>query len=420
MGTEQMEDQTKGAWIVHHAEKIEECGSTGGMDNLRKAGNCGMLLSALSVSKQRQLSMDKVKTLADAAGFDLTYQLPSLLDTLESQALIDRGADAIEVLGLTTRGVLEHTSKIFASFSPQPIEVASLDAAEQCSYAPRTNEELSRYLSDQYQLASKNLRTLISNIESLKLCDVEPFDKSTKVYFNGSLFRGDSLKKTMAVLNSLSSADQNRIQAVDQQLSAEGCLEKQSAVRVLGDQLFKKLHSIGMYDVSTVSNERETVEYITRPSAFNKFGRSDISDAFDLAKAFVASLEYGMSRSSSGRGRIVFLQRLMEKLIAGLTVGPCTAIGQDYRLLELRGVVQVVSAQYGMFSMKLLKRDIGELALQVLESGDVSDQSLTALPGAPLSGYRGPESNRMRARKQARLANIDVRKALETLRTTSF
>ena len=279
---------------------------------------------------------------------------------------------------------------------------------------------MSRYLSDQYQLASKNLRTLISNIESLKLCDVEPFDKSTKVYFNGSLFRGDSLKKTMAVLNSLSSADQNRIQAVDQQLSAEGCLEKQSAVRVLGDQLFKKLHSIGMYDVSTVSNERETVEYITRPSAFNKFGRSDISDAFDLAKAFVASLEYGMSRSSSGRGRIVFLQRLMEKLIAGLTVGPCTAIGQDYRLLELRGVVQVVSAQYGMFSMKLLKRDIGELALQVLESGDVSDQSLTALPGAPLSGYRGPESNRMRARKQARLANIDVRKALETLRTTSF
>ena len=127
-----------------------------------------------------------------------------------------------------------------------------------------------------------------------------------------------------------------------------------------------------------------------------------------------------MSRSSSGRGRIVFLQRLMEKLIAGLTVGPCTAIGQDYRLLELRGVVQVIPAQYGMFSMKLLKRDIGELALQVLESGDVSDQSLTALPGAPLSGYRGPESNRVRARKQAQLANIDVRKALETLRTTSF
>ena len=54
------------------------------------------------------------------------------------------------------------------------------------------------------------------------------------------------------------------------------------------------------------------------------------------------------------------------------------------------------------------------------ESGDVSDRSLTVLPGAPLSGYRGPEPNRVRARKQAQLANIDVRKALETLRTTSL
>lgn len=415
-----MEDQTKGAWIVHHAGKIEECGSAGGMDNLRKAGNCGMLLSALTGSKQSQLGMDKVKILAEAAGLDLTYQLPSLLDTLESQALIDRGSDAIEVLGLTTRGVLEHTSKILTNLSPQPIELASLDAAEQCSHAPRTNAELSGYLGDQYQLASGNLSTLISNIELLNLCDVEPFDKSTKVYFNGSLFRGNSLKKTKAVLDSLSSTDQGKIQAVDQQLSDEGCLEKQALVNVLGNQLFKKLHSIGMYDVSTVSNDRETVEYITRPSAFNKFGRSDISDAFDLAKAFVASLEYGMSRSASGRGRIVYLQRLMKKLIAGQKVGPCTAIGQDYSLLELRGVIQVVPAQFGMFSMKLLKRDIGELALQVLESGDVSDQSLTSLPGAPLSGYRGPESNRVLARKQAHQAKIDVRKALETLRTTSF
>jgi len=420
MTTKPMEDRTKGAWIVHHAGKIEDCGSTGGLDNLRKAGNCGMLLSALSSSDQSQRSVDKVRTLAEAAGLDLTYQLPPLLDALQSQALIDRGSDAIEVLGLTTRGVLEHTNRIFTSLSPQPAELASLDAAEQCSQAPRTGAELTEYLGDAYHLTGKPLKALIGNIETLKLCDVEPFDSSTKMYFNGALFRGSSLKKTKAVLDSLSSGDQSKIQAVDQQLAAEGCIEKRAAVKVLGDPLFKKLHSIGMYDVSTVSNDRENVEYITRPSAFNKFGRSDIADAFDLAKAFVASLEYGMTRSVSGRGRIFMLQRLMQKLIAGQRVGPCTAIGQDYRLLELRGVVQVIPDRDGMFSMKLLKKDIGQLALEVLESGDVSDQSLTVLPGAPLSGYRGPESNRVRARKQAQLANIDVRKALETLRTTSL
>jgi hypothetical protein len=249
---------------------------------------------------------------------------------------------------------------------------------------------------------------------------VESLDKTNKVYFNGALFRGDHVRKTKAVLDSLTAADQGKIRAVDQQLAAEGCIEKKTAVQVLGDQLFKKLQSIGMYDVNTVSNSNETVEYITRPSAFNKFGRSDLSDAFDLAKAFVASLEYGMSRSQASRGRIVFLRRLMEKLIAGETLNPCTAIGQDYRVLELRGVVQVIPAHSGMYSMRLLKRDIGELALQVLQSGDASEQSLTALPGAPLSGFRGPEVNRVHARKQAQLENIDVRKALETLRTTSL
>lgn len=415
-----MESRVQGAWIVHHTGKLEEQGTSGGLDNLRKAGNCGMLLSALSASQQNQLGMDKVRTLAEVAGLDLTYQLPALLDTLKAHALIDRGSDAIEVLGLTTRGVLEHTGNIFSSLSPTPIEVASLEAAELCSQAPRTASELKQYLGDTHHLGGSDISGLIKTVESYKLCDVEPLDKANKVFFNGALFRGDHVKKTKAVLDSLTAADRGKIQALDQQLTAEGCIEKTTAVQLLGDQLFKKLQSIGMYDVNTVSNDRETVEYITRPSAFNKFGRSDISDAFDLAKAFVASLEYGMSRSVSGRGRIVFLQRLMEKLIAGQTVGPCTAIGQDYRVLELRGVVQVIAAHSGMFSMRLLKRDVGELALQVLQSGDASEQSLLALPGAPLSGYRGPEANRVRARKKAQLENIDVRKALETLRTTSL
>lgn len=415
-----METRVQGAWIVHHAGKLEEHGTSGGLDSLRKAGNCGMLLSALSASQQNQLSMGKVRTLAEVAGLDLTYQLPALLDTLKEHALIDRGSDAIEVLGLTTRGVLEHTGKIFNNLSPKPIEVASLEAAELCSQAPRTDAELGKYLGDQHHLGSKDVAVLIKTVESYKLCDVESLDRTSKVYFNGALFRGNHVKKTKAVLDSLTAADQGKIRSVDQQLAAEGCIEKKTAVQVLGDQLFKKLQSIGMYDVNTVSNDRETVEYITRPSAFNKFGRSDISDAFDLAKAFVASLEYGMSRSVSGRGRIVFLQRLMEKLIAGQTVGPCTAIGQDYRVLELRGVVQVIPAHSGMFSMRLLKQDIGELALQVLQSGDASDQSILALPGAPLNGYRGPEVNRVRARKQAQLAGIDVRTALECLRTRSL
>ena len=226
-----METRVQGAWIVHHAGKLEEHGTSGGLDNLRKAGNCGMLLSALSASQQNQLSMDRVGTLAEVAGLDLTYQLPVLLDTLQAHALIDRGSDAIEVLGLTTRGVLEHTVNIFNNLSPKPIEVASLEAAELCSQAPRTDSELTQYLGDQHHLGSKDVSGLIKTVESYKLCDVELLDKTNKVYFNGALFRGDHVKKTKAVLDSLTAADQGKIWAVEQQLTAEGCIEKKTAVQ---------------------------------------------------------------------------------------------------------------------------------------------------------------------------------------------
>lgn len=414
-----MEQRTKGAWIVHHAGKIEAHGGRN-LDNLRKAGNCGMLLSALSATQQTQLSTERVHVLAEAAGIDLTYQLPSLLDTLKKQALIDIGTGGVEVLGLTTRGVLEHTSSIFTGLSPRPREEACLEVAELCSGAPRTKAELSQFVGDQYKIAGKETAELMGVIETSKFCDAEKLDAATTVYFNGVLFRSGELKKTKAVLDSLTSADRAKINELEQRLKAEGCVEKTHAVQILGDSLFTKVQSIGMYDVSTVSNVRETIEYVTKPAAFNKFGRSDISDAFNLAKAFVASLEYGMNRSPAGRGRITFLRRLMEKLIAGQTVGPCTAIGQDYQVLELRGVVQVIPDGFRGYSMRLLKRDVGELALQVLESGDASEQSLDVLPGSPLSQYQGPEPNRVKARKKADLEGIDVRRALDTLRTQSM
>jgi hypothetical protein len=415
-----MEDRVKGAWIVHHATKIEEHGGADGLDSLRKAGNCGMLLSALRATQQSQVEMQKVKTLAQVAGIDLTYQLPALLLTLKEHALIDYNDAAVEVLGLTTRNVLEHTSKIFEAVSPRPTEEATLDIAELCSAAPRTDAELRTYVGDTHKLSAKEAGRLMKTVEKVRFCDAEILDKSTTVYFNGSLFKSDGLRKAKAVLDSLSSTEQVRIGEVDQKLTAEGCIEKPQAVQMLGEALFKKLHSIGLYDVNTVSNAAETIEYITKPAAFNKFGRSDVADAFDLAKAFVASLQYGMTRSHAGRGRIALLQRLMQKLIRGEVTRPCTAAGEDYQLLEMRGVVQVIPAGFGMYSMKLLKRDVGELALEVLKTGDASEKSLDSLPDSPLSNFRGPEPNRVQARVQARKQNIDVRQALETLRTRSI
>jgi hypothetical protein len=164
-----------------------------------------------------------------------------------------------------------------------------------------------------------------------------------------------------------------------------------------------------MYDISIVNNDQENIAFVTRPAAFSKFGNPLVEDALDLAKAFVSSLTYGMTRSHHARGRITMIEKLMKKLINGGWVGPVDAIGKDYRALELKNVVQVMPNPQGGYFMKLLKKDIGVVALEVIKAGDASETVLS-LPGAIVTGYVGPETNREKGRKKQTVANKSAAK----------
>src|SRR5262249_14714501 len=152
--------------------------------------------------------------------------------------------------------------------------------------------------------------------------DSEELDSTKKLYFNGNLFRRDNAAKIQAVLSSLTPDDTRRIREMETALRKAGCVSHATTTRILGVDLFKKLQSISMYDVSEVSNNTEAVLYVTRPAAFGKFGDPFVDDGLDLAKAFVSCLTYGMTRSHSSRGKITLLQRLMGQLINGDWVGP--------------------------------------------------------------------------------------------------
>jgi hypothetical protein len=179
------------------------------------------------------------------------------------------------------------------------------------------------------------------------------------------------------------------------------------------------LVAAGVYDFNQVSNEQGSHVCVTSPSAFHKFVDPMVDDAFDMAKALVAALYYGMNSRSSTRGRITMLPALLGNLIAGLEVGPATAIGQDYRVLEVNRVVKLRpdTTYPNRFYMRLLKREVGQLALHVLTRGNAFAQSLTELPGAPMLGYVGPEESRISVRKkQTALSKRTTRDVLEAVR----
>jgi hypothetical protein len=112
------------------------------------------------------------------------------------------------------------------------------------------------------------------------------------------------------------------------------------------------------------------------------------------------------------------IKALMRKLIDGQWVGSATAIGHDYKVLEMKGVVQVRPADSGRFDMRLLKKDVGKLALEVITEGEASTHSLLRLPSASATMYHRPEDNRVIIRKkQSQPLKKGIASLLDDLRT---
>ncbi|WP_156896637.1 hypothetical protein [Desulfovirgula thermocuniculi] len=413
-----MDKKTEGAWIIHHCYKLfnvvlpfQE------YEQISFAGKCGIMLNALASSKVKDIEYERVNILAKANGINTKLELPPILEELKKQRLIDTGKSGISILGLTTTSILEHTARIFEEASPTSHEKAALEVSEKVSELPVKKENVLEYVSDIYRLPKKDTEDILTQYEQIGFIDYEDVGDQ-RLYFNGNLFRRNDMRKIYGILSSLSSDEVRKVSELSNQLKIKACIPKQEAVAILGDNLYSKLCSIGFIDENSIVNENGTFSFITQPAAFSKFTNSIADDAFDLAKAFVTSLTYGMNYSPYKRGRIIMIRELMKKLIDGDWVGPATAIGHDYKILEIKGVVEVKPVGDGRFYMRLLKKDVGQLALMAITEGEASTQSLLQLPPVSAISYRGPEENRVLIRKkQMEPLKKSVAKLLNDLRT---
>ncbi|STO57616.1 hypothetical protein [Grimontia hollisae] len=416
-----MDKKVKGSWLIHHTNKLQNVTNQGQYQNTFVAGKAGILLSAISETNQNVVSNERLDVLASAANINTAFELPRLLDVLSEHELIDRAASGVGVLGVTTTSALQHTSNIFESLEPKPAEESAIELAEIASRRPVKSEEVKEELSDTYKMAANEISQLFHDSEHIGFVDAELIGKNEKILFNGNLFRRDSAAKIKVVLDSLTSAEEALMNELTLMLKQNACVAYSDAVRLLGESLFRKVNSVGFFDINIVSNNSEEVGYLTLPSAFSKYSNSMVDDAFDLAKAFVASLTYGMTKSSYARGQISAIERLLQALIDGREVGPVTAIGQDYRVLELKGVVSIRNGSKNGRSgpmMRLLKKEVGELALQAIKYGDVSEQSIPSLPGAAITKFRGPEANReIIRREQIQRSPFETNDMINALRT---
>ena len=397
-----MDKMTKGSWLIHHTNKLQGVTNQAGYDKTFLAGKAGILLSAISSNNLATLNNDRLNVLAQAANINTIFELPKLIEILKQQQLVDTTNGGIAVLGVTTAKTLQHTSDIFDALAPNPSEVASITLAEKASLEPVLSSHVTTELADVYKLATPDIQRLMSDAEQIGFIDAEDLGGGQRLLFNGNLFRRETTRKIKTVLDSLSSAEQTKLNELTDKLKKHACVSANDATQLLGVPLFNKVAAIGLFDINIVSNLNEDAGFLTLPSAFSKYSNSMVDDAFDLAKAFFSSLTYGMSKSSYARGRIQMVDALLSALVRGESVGPVNAIAQDYKVLELKGVVEVRHGTKKGRSgpmLKLLKTEVGELTLQAIRQGDVSEHSLDSLPTTAVVRFNGPEHNREKVRR---------------------
>lgn len=413
------EKEITGAWVIHHGRKLAlDANGSAEFPAIDEAAKAASLLTKLGQATHINIPKKEVQAIAVASGLNPRHELSGLLQVLEKKRLIEQSGEEISVLGVTTRGSLGHAADIFRDAEPTSYEQASITLAEIASVAPVRRTDVFEQIGDTHHLANAQVIDFLDRAESIGFVDKEG-NGDDGLLFNGNLFRRDSVAKTHKVLESLSSDEQILVTEIAEQLSKSGCLNATHLENVLSKSLFEKLIAAGVYDLNQVMNERGSHVYVTAPSAFHKFVDPMVDDCFDMAKSLVAALSYGMTARSSSQGRISMLPALLDKLIMGREIGPATAIGQDYRVLEVNRVVKLRQdlTYTGRFYMKLLKKEVGQLALYVLTQGNAYEQSLTDLHSAPMSGYIGPEESRTSVRKkQSPMSKMTTRDVLEAVR----
>ena len=421
-----MDKKTKGAWLVAQSRNLDGTSIISGqLENISYAGRLGRFYNLLRCNIANNptpvVSKQTVETICRLNGIDRATRERGL-DILSAKGRIDVTSNSIVVLGATSTTVLEATTDIFTDLGPATEEEAVLTLSEKVAAKPIDRTTATEFIGDAHRLPKQDTENLIDLCKSTNIIDEE--SKGTHaILFNSNTFRdGRYAKKAYAVLQSLSPDEQRRLNEIQEQLTQNGALLADDVQQVLGESLYRRLIGVGLFDISEVSNSSEIVDFLTSPNDFQKFRQPFVEDPLDDAKALLASLMYGRFRSDEYRGRIIYPEALLRKLIRGQEVGGesgVRAIGEDYQELERRRVVQVTRTQRSAtrFTFRLLKREVGELALGVLQGENIAQEAVLIDRG-PATNFRGPHAIRTEIRNE----NTDLERrcildSLDSLRT---
>jgi hypothetical protein len=427
-----MDELEKGTWILNSIKHLSQVRTNvpelSYFEATEQSGKAGMLLSRLVSDQQEEVPGPTVKVFARESGITSGELMP-VLEKLKGQGKVDFTLDGkgalktLEVYSFSARDAIETTAKVFDQVGPSDHEQASIISLEKTFRLPHYRSELlekiaSAGFKDSVASATVDMQDSLQLVRASKE-GLEP------LYYNEYAFASGPQRVAKA-LKTLPDIDRHAVEQIQEIVEAAPGFPLDGLARKYSGDLLGMMEGVGLIDAVSVHSEFGEATFVTLPQLSGSSIVPPVlsADVFHKAKVLLSCLRFGELKSVYARGKIdtnAKMSNIVNKLNRGDWVGPCTAIGQDYQLLEKDGVIATKPARSGMYYMKLRQREVGMLVKQMLEIKRVNpdiDIELQQLLKKQPNSYTIPEHRRSQMDAKQVIGVSKIReKILQSLRT---
>jgi len=368
------------------------------LDTTWKAGRIADL--ALRMRRQGRLNFDAVRDFGELVTLTPADLEQWGLPCLSAVEIIDYtvGEDGkplmIEERVGVAAPVLDQIASIWEALAPAAIERCSVMSADHAAYCPMTEIEHRAALELQgfpAEIHERAFRTLVG-IGLLQRAQSTALRENVLwapyVWGTEALDIAAFMKRLPAnereALSSLSRKAAEHPGATVQDLGAE-------------QKIVNAARHAGLFDATRVVAGTTERSFAFSPGLERTIG-GGLTDATHERKLFVAHILNGHRYGRPGTGRIEYPIALVRALINKKAVGPTTAAGREYGLLEGAGIVRAEPVGGGKAMLRLVKEDVAEESLALLRRALDEDPSQQAdsveklwIPG---SAMMSPERDR--------------------------
>jgi hypothetical protein len=339
----------------------------------RLVGQTGLFLSSLR--SQTRIEWRKFVALAAHSFIDIPTLKLNVKPWLESQGYIEvhgtNDTDTVICNVLDYDAILRSISEFWRSLGPSVEELLVLEILDQGIRIPTAKSDAFNFLSSNSEDKVNRALDLASGYGIVKVIDVHGMGEPI-IY--SPLIWGDNIGKASRALSHL---DNNKrallLTLIESIRGYQGGPEeaaKKWATKNGEPALVEFAVNLGLLDRTEIlTKEGGITSFLTTPHLYGELAATQGKDVCDRIRLFLDSIRHGQHYGHWYTGRIQDPVTLLGKLIDTGEIGPCTAIGRDYVLVERAGVVKVKpsASRPGQFSMHVVQTDTVQLIRDILE-----------------------------------------------------